>query len=127
MTIFIGHNKIMVSNVFKTPYEMLLEISNIMDANIRAFDSGNDVDMNIFDEKVRSFCEVLSKLSAHEARQYEDKLKQVIDKLTDFIPKLEAQRDALGEKITSMNKRNVAYNAYGNALILAMQSANSDD
>jgi|GEM_PF-3612457 len=109
--------------MYTTPDEMLKEISAIMDANMQAFHNGQDVDMVIFDEKVRNFCKTLVTLPKFEAKKYEDQLKVVIENLTSFIPKLEAKRDELEEKINSLNQRKTAYNAYGNALILAMQTA----
>jgi len=113
--------------MYTTPDEMLKEISTIMDANMQSFSNGEDVDMLIFDGKVHSFCTALAKLPKYEAKKYEGKLKKIIEDLQNFIPKIEARRDELEEKINSLNHRNLAYNAYGNALIIAMQTAQGDD
>jgi hypothetical protein len=107
--------------------ELLNEISTILGKTMQAFTNGEDFEMSSFDKKVHNFCDCLKMLPAFEAKKYEAKLKLTIKELTDFIPKLEAQRDFLEEKINSLNKRSVAYNAYGNALILAMQTAQGED
>ena len=113
--------------MYSTPDQMLKEILESMDANIRAFENGGDVDMLSFDDKVRKFCAVLSGLPKFEAKKYEGSLKVVIERLSQLIPKIEAKRDELEDKITSLNKRNLAYNAYGNAIVLALQTMQGDE
>jgi hypothetical protein len=110
------------------PDEMLKEIFEIMRANVQAFENGdNDVDMLAFDGKVRGFCNILTGLPPYEAKKYEPELKVIIDNLNSFIPKIEARRNSLEDQINALNQRNIGYNAYGNALMLAMQNLQSED
>lgn len=106
--------------------QMLQTIENAMNANILSFEKGENVDIKSFDEGVRQFCYVLASLPANEAKKYEANLAHIIARLTEFIPQLEARKNELEDKINSLNKRNKAYNAYGNAMFLALQNAGGD-
>lgn len=110
-----------------TPDEMLKSAWDCLDANVIALENGGHVDMGVFDGKARAFCEMLAMLPQEEAKKYEYSLKELIDHLAEVTHKLEAHRDNLGEKINALNQRQRAYNAYGNAMFLALHAAGSED
>jgi hypothetical protein len=117
----------MVYKMFPTPDEMLKSAWNSLDASINALNNGDNVDISLFDSKARAFCEMLAKLPSSEAKLYENSLKKLIDHLAEVTHRLEVRKDELGDRITAINQRQHAYNAYGSAMFLALQLAGSED
>jgi hypothetical protein len=98
-----------------------------LDANMAALNNGGNVDMSVFDKKSHEICSMLALLPPPEAKKHEGKLKELIVHLTEVTQKLEVRKNELAEKIDALNKRQTAYNAYGSAIFLALQTAGSED
>lgn len=110
-----------------TADEMIKSAWECLDANIAAIDNGGNVDMSVFDRKAHEICSTLATLPPLEAKKHEAKLKELIEHLTEITHSLEDRKVELGEKIEALNKRQTAYNAYGSAMFLALQTAGSED
>jgi hypothetical protein len=102
----------------------ILEYINISENN---FNTGAVVDMQLLDIKVHHFCDIIAHLPAAEAKKYSASLDVIIERLKPLIQKIELHKSELEDKIHSINKRNIAYNAYGNAMILALQSVGENN
>ena len=100
---------------------------NSLNTNVSLLKKGEDVDLSDFDSKARIFCAELAKLPAIEAKKYQTSLAQLINGLNNLTKDIEEEMNSLERKISSMNERNVAHNAYGQALFLALQTAQDND
>lgn len=106
----------------QNPDQLQKEAWDILNTNISALENGGNVDLSVFDSKVKEFCDCLATLPATQAKKYQNTISEFIDKVNSIKNKLESHRDSLEAQINSLNQRNTAYNAYGNAIMLAAQS-----
>lgn len=111
----------------QTADEMIKSAWEYLDANIAVIDNGGNPDMSLFDKKAHEICYTLAMLPAAEAKKHEIQLKELIEHLTEITHSLESRKVELGEKIEALNKRQIAYNAYGSAMFLALQTAGGED
>lgn len=107
--------------------KLLKEAWDSLNTSMVALENGGNVDLSAFDEKARAFCESLKDLPPEQAKKYENSISEFIVRINFIKDKVEFHRDTLEDQINSLNKRNVAYNAYGNAIILAAQSIKSEE
>lgn len=104
---------------------LLDEILSLIKQNHYNLDSATssnhiNIDMTVIDHKVQHFCTIVNNLPKAEALKYRQNMHNIITDLNNLVIKLEQKKSTLGDKIDSLNKQNIAFNAYGNAMILAL-------
>lgn len=101
-----------------TPDALFKTIQADLEHALHTFENGGKIDMASLDKKVREFCGMVTALPAAQAKQFEPKMHLIIEELTKVVSKLHGQRDEISEQLDSLNQRQRATNAYGQANIL---------
>jgi hypothetical protein len=109
-------------NTPTTPDILFKRIWQDLDSSMDALENGGNIDMATLDSKVRSFCDIVTKLPGAEAQLYNDKIADIIAHLTIIVNKLTERKQAVGEQIDGTNQRNRAATAYGATMLQNIKS-----
>lgn len=109
------------------PDQLFTEAYQKLEQAVQILNSGGNTDLTEVEKTAHKLCDTLSALPPQEAKKYENKLHRLIFNLTTVRDDLVATKAKLESEITSINHRNTAYNAYGNAMFLALQAARDED
>jgi glycyl-tRNA synthetase beta subunit len=94
-----------------------------LEASMHSLEHGGEVNMAALDKNVRDFCDIVTKLPPLQARQYDEKIHNIVQYLTDIVNRLTERKAEIGEQINLATNRRKAQSAYGVAMLHSSNEA----
>ncbi len=96
----------------QSAYNLLSDVNNtILDCRTK-IESGNDVDVQLIQNKVVELCDIVTKLSEEDAREFKPHLEEVVTKLDEIAHLLGLRKEQVMQQVQDIETRKKANQAY---------------